>query len=108
VTNYSALDDAFQALASSTRRRVVADLSRGPASVGTLAATTDMALPSFLRHIQVLERAGCVSTAKTGRVRTCRLTPDPLDLAGDWLADQRAVWTARTDRLERFLREDDR
>ena len=108
MANYSVLDDAFHALASETRRRVVVELARGPATVGALAAPFDMALPSFLRHIQVLERAGTVRTEKAGRVRTCHLTPAPLDVAGGWLADQAAVWTARTDRLERFVLEDDR
>jgi hypothetical protein len=34
--------------------------------------------------------------------------PDPLERAQGWLAEQRAVWEARTDRLERFLLEEDR
>lgn len=109
MPNYSAvLDGTFGALASPTRRRVLVELSRGPAAVTELARPFDMALPSFLRHITLLEQAGCVATAKSGRVRTCRLLPDPLENAQGWLAEQRAVWEARTDRLERFLLEEDR
>lgn len=109
MPNYSdVLDGTFGALASPTRRRVLVELSRGPAAVTELARPFDMALPSFLRHITLLEAAGCVATAKSGRVRTCRLMPDPLERAQGWLVEQRAVWEGRTDRLERFLLEEDR
>jgi DNA-binding transcriptional ArsR family regulator len=109
MPNYSdVLDGAFGALASPTRRRVLVELARGPAAVTELARPFDMALPSFLRHITLLENAGCVATEKSGRIRTCRLMPDPLERAQGWLAEQRAVWEARTDRLERFLLEEDR
>lgn len=109
MPNYSAvLDGTFGALAGPTRRRVLVELARGPAAVTELARPFDMALPSFLRHITLLEQAGCVATEKSGRVRTCRLVPDPLENAQSWLAEQRAVWEGRTDRLERFLLEEDR
>ncbi|TCK22381.1 ArsR/SmtB family transcription factor [Pseudonocardia endophytica] len=109
MPNYSdVLDGAFGALASPVRRRVLVELASGPAAVTELARPFDMALPSFLRHVTLLEDAGCVATEKTGRVRTCRLLPAPLERAQGWLGEQRAVWEARTDRLERFLREEDR
>ena len=69
----SQLDDVFVALADPTRRAVLARLGRGDASVGELAAPFAMALPSFMKHIALLERSGLVTSRKQGRVRTVTL-----------------------------------
>ena len=97
------LDDIFQALADPTRRAVVQRLGRGPASVSELAEPFDMALPSFMKHIRFLEASGWIRTRKEGRVRTCTIEGKPLAAATAWLADQRALWEGRTDRLEQFV-----
>ena len=104
VAKYSpALDDVFSALADPTRRAVVAVLGRGPASVGELAQSASMTLPSFMKHVHTLERCGLIHTAKSGRVRTCMLNRKRLGVVDSWLAQQRAVWEGRTDRLEQFV-----
>lgn len=94
------LDDVFGALADPTRRDVVRRLGGGDATVSELAADSTMALPSFLKHVRVLERSGIVRTSKTGRVRMCSLRRERLALVDDWLAIQRNEWEQRTDRLE--------
>jgi DNA-binding transcriptional ArsR family regulator len=97
------LDQVFQALADPTRRQVIERLVSGPASTTELAEPFDMALPSFTQHLGVLERAGLVTSTKTGRVRTYRLAPAGLALADGWLADQRRTWERRLDQLDDFL-----
>lgn len=96
------LSEVFYALADPTRRAIVGTLGRGPETVSTLAAPFEMALPSFLKHLSVLERCGVIRSAKLGRVRTCELVPKTLTQAERWLAGQRAVWDARSDRMARF------
>jgi hypothetical protein len=54
-----------------------------------------------------LEDSGLISTVKRGRVRTCHLNRDRLGVLDDWLAEQRRVWTERTDRLEQFVTEEE-
>lgn len=104
---YSAvLDDVFGALADPTRRAVVGRLGDGPASVGDLARSASMTLPSFMKHIHTLERCGLIHTAKSGRVRTCTLDRHRLGVVDGWLAEQRAIWAGRTDRLEQFVTTD--
>lgn len=98
-----ALDETFRALADPTRRAVVQALGRGPASVSELARPFEMALPSFLQHLKVLEDSGLVTTAKTGRVRTCTLRKEPLAAAEHWLETQRSLWTQRLDQLDRLV-----
>jgi DNA-binding transcriptional ArsR family regulator len=97
------LDGIFQALADPTRRAVLGQLGKGPASISDLARPFDMALPSFMKHIHLLEESGWIRTRKKGRVRTCALEKKPFAAVESWLDAQRALWEARTDRLERFV-----
>ncbi len=100
MANYEVpLDTVFHALADPTRRAVIHRLSTGQASVTELAGPFDMALPSFMKHLRVLEESGLVSSEKTGRVRTCAIVPEAITVAGTWLAEQRALWEGRADRL---------
>jgi DNA-binding transcriptional ArsR family regulator len=97
------LDRVFQALADSTRRRMVDKLAEGPASVSELAAPFAMSLPAIVQHLQVLEASGLVRSEKTGRVRTCRIEAKTLSLAEQWIEVRRAAWEGRLDRLGEFL-----
>lgn len=97
------IDGVFRALSDPTRRHVLERLNRSPASVSELAAPFDMALPSFVQHLRVLEGCGLVRSRKRGRVRTYRLAPERLGLAEDWLARQRALWERRLDQLDDYL-----
>ena len=93
----------FRALSDATRRDVVARLTRQPASVSELAAPFQMALPSFVQHLRVLESSGLVRSTKAGRVRTYHLVPKRLQLAENWLATQRDMWESRMDRFEAYV-----
>ena len=93
----------FVALSDPTRRRMIQRLGRGPASVGDLARPFPMTLPSFMKHVRMLESSGLIQTRKTGRVRHCTLNRDRLALVDGWLADQRRLWEERTDRLEQLV-----
>ena len=97
-------DDVFHALSNSTRRRVLEQLSVGPATVSELAAPFDMKLPSFVQHLSVLERSRLVKSKKHGRVRTYEIVPDRLKLAEHWLAEQRRLWEERFDRFDAYVK----
>jgi DNA-binding transcriptional ArsR family regulator len=97
------IDRVFQALSDPTRRQVLERLGKSPASVSELADPFDMALPSFVQHLGVLESCGLVRSRKTGRVRTYELEPRRLKLAEDWLAKQRTLWERRLDQLDEYL-----
>lgn len=95
---------AFAALADPTRRAILARLSNGDATVGEIAKPFEIGLPTLLKHIRVLERGGLVSSEKSGRIRTCSLTPEALRSADDWLRAHIGTWESRLDRLEAHLR----
>ena len=73
------LDASFAALSDATRRGVLEQLGHGDASITTLADAFRMTLTGMRKHVGVLEQAGLVTTAKVGRVRTCRLGLRRLD-----------------------------
>ena len=93
----------FQALSDPTRRAFLARMADGPLSVSDLAYPTGFSLPTILRHLDVLETAALITTTKSGRTRLCRARPETLAATADWLAEQRAEWEARTDRLEAYV-----
>lgn len=106
MTNQSLeLDLMFHALADETRRGMLMRLTKGPATVGDLAGPIEMALPTILRHLKVLEDGGLIRSRKDGRVRTCELEPAGLALAERWIAERRAMWERRLDRLGDVLAE---
>lgn len=91
--------ELFQALADPTRCAIVRALADGAQTVSALAEPFEMALPSFMKHLGVLERVGLVRSSKVGRTRHCELVPARLAQAEQWLAGQRALWKARSDRM---------
>lgn len=104
MANYgSALDSAFHALADPTRRAVIRRLNQGSASVSELAEPFDMALPSFLKHVSVLERSRLISSHKRGRIRICSLERENLVAAERWFDELRAQWASRYSNLDNLL-----
>lgn len=97
-------DDVFYALSNSTRRKVLEQLSMGPATVSELAAPFDMKLPSFVQHLSVLEESRLVKSKKHGRVRTYEIVPQRLKVAEDWLNERRKAWEDRFDRFDQYVK----
>lgn len=102
------LNTAFSALSDPTRRAIIEKLVTGPATVSALAEPHDIALPTFLRHLRVLEDCGLVRSVKKGRVRTCHIEAAPLMEVQGWLEWQRRVWEGRLDRLSALADQIDR
>ena len=78
-------------------------LAAGPASVTELARPFQVALPTVVQHLGVLEAAGVVTSTKVGRVRTYQLAPEALTPAAEWISRQRTPAEQRLDRLGTFL-----
>lgn len=99
----SSLDTIFVALGDPTRRAILERLAAGPATVTDLGAPFDMTMPSLMGHLKKLEAAGLITSEKDGRVRTCALAPQAFAPVQDWLAQQKAIWEARLDRLDALV-----
>lgn len=103
VSQMANLDGVFHSLSDGTRRAVIAQLAYGPASIGDLAQNHHMALPSFMKHIRVLEASKMVRSRKVGRVRICQLRPAALTAAQGWIEKERRVWETRLNQLDSFV-----
>jgi DNA-binding transcriptional ArsR family regulator len=101
----SRLDTSFAALSDPTRRGVLEQLGRADASISDLAEKFHMTLTGMKKHVGVLEQAGLVTTAKVGRVRTCRLGLRRLEDETEWIERYRQLWDARFDELDKVVEE---
>ncbi|MFD9011453.1 metalloregulator ArsR/SmtB family transcription factor [Streptomyces sp. NPDC059552] len=76
------MDALLAALADPARWRLVGLLAERPRPVGVLAQLAEARQPQTTKHLQTLERAGLVTSRRTGQRRIYALQPDPLrDLA---------------------------
>jgi DNA-binding transcriptional ArsR family regulator len=97
------LSETFAALASPTRRAILARLAEGEATVNELAEPFEMKLPAVSKHIKVLERAGLVIQGQRAQYRPCTLDASPLEQVSTWAEQYRPVWEARFDRMDDYL-----
>jgi DNA-binding transcriptional ArsR family regulator len=95
----------FAALADPTRRAILARLAQGEATVNELAAPFNLSLPGVSKHLKVLQHAGLISQGRRAQWRPCRLEPERLKEAADWIDTYRHIWEERFDRLDDYLRE---
>ncbi len=98
------LSTLFSALADPTRRAILARLSQGQAPVKELAAPFGLSGPAITKHLHVLERAGLISRGREGQLRPCRLEPQALAPAAEWIDAYRQMWEAQLDRLDAYLK----
>ena len=99
------LDHTFSALADPTRRAILARLALGEATVGELAEPCKVSLPAISRHLKVLETADLIIREKRAQQRVCKLRPEALKTASDWIEQNRRMWEERFDRLDAYLRD---
>ena len=99
------LTATFAALADPTRRAILGRLAGGgERNVTDLAKPFDLSLPAISKHLKVLERAGLIERGRDAQWRPCRLRPEPLKQANDWLAQYRQSWEESFDRLDAYLK----
>lgn len=108
VDRSAQLDNTLIALADPTRRRILAQLSRGEARVTELAAPLPISLNAVSKHIKLLERAKLVRRRVRGRDHFLSLDARPLEQAAHWIETQRAQWTQRLRKLDEILQEENR
>jgi DNA-binding transcriptional ArsR family regulator len=99
------LDTAFAALADPTRRAILARLASGEATVGELGEPFPISAPAISRHLKVLEEAKLIARTRHGQQLICRLNPEGLKSAQEWLDHYRAFWTGMFGRLDTHLKQ---
>jgi len=97
------LDRAFAALADPVRRRIIARLSRGPATVNELAEPFEITKQAVSKHIQVLEQAGLVTRSRDAQRRPVHLDPAQLEAMTAWIDRYRLLHEEEYRRLDAVL-----
>ncbi len=97
------LDNAFAALADSTRRTILVRLAKGEATVMELAEPFKMTQPAISQHLKVLEDAGLIVGRVEGTKRPRRLAKPGIDAMDQWLAMLRKALDKNYDRLDEVL-----
>ena len=99
--------DTFIALADPTRRQIIETLATGERSFGELAEQFHMSRPAVSQHLKVLRDTGIVTARAEAQRRIYRLSDEGLDEMDAWLEKVRTFWSARLDRLEQLLTDDE-
>ncbi|WP_374348446.1 ArsR/SmtB family transcription factor [Phenylobacterium sp.] len=100
----ASLAQTFAALGDPTRLAILDRLAgEGELTVQEIAAPLPMSLPAVSQHLKVLEGAGLIARGRDGQKRPCRLNVERLAQTALWFDHTRAAWSARLDRLDRFL-----
>jgi DNA-binding transcriptional ArsR family regulator len=100
----TSLDSAFMALADPVRRRIIARLSRGQATVNELAEPFAITKQAVSKHIQVLEQAGLVTRTREAQRRPVHLNPARLEALTAWIDQYRLVHEEQFRSLDAVLR----
>jgi DNA-binding transcriptional ArsR family regulator len=93
------MDTVLQAISDESRRILLGQLRRGPATVTELAALLPIARPGVSRHLRVLREVGLVEVRNEAQRRIYSLRPQPLRELDEWLGEYRALWEHRLDAL---------
>lgn len=97
------LTQTFSALASPTRRAILARLVKGEATVNQLAEPFNMSLPAISKHIKVLENAGLIVQGQKAQYRPCTINVMPLKEISTWTEQYRHIWEDSFDRMDNYI-----
>jgi DNA-binding transcriptional ArsR family regulator len=97
------LDRAFMALGDPVRRRIIARLSRGPATVNELAEPFQITKQAVSKHIQVLEQAGLVTRTREAQRRPVHLDAAQLEALTAWIDRYRLIHEQQFRTLDSLL-----
>jgi DNA-binding transcriptional ArsR family regulator len=94
----------FAALGDETRLRLISRLcDRGPVSITRLTAGSRVTRQAITKHLQVMERAGLVHSARQGRESVWQLDQQRLEYARRYLDLISKRWDNALGRLRKFV-----
>ncbi|HEY7800959.1 MAG TPA: metalloregulator ArsR/SmtB family transcription factor [Hyphomonadaceae bacterium] len=100
------LQPVFRALADPTRRRILRDLAREPASIADVASRFEISRPAVVKHLAILREGGLIAIQPKGRERINVLKPEGLRSAAEWLTFFDAFWDEKLARLKLAVESD--
>jgi DNA-binding transcriptional ArsR family regulator len=101
------VDRVFGALADATRRDILRRAMSGDEGVAELADHYPISFAAVQKHIAVLERAGLVTKARTGRRKLVRTDDEGLAIARRLLDQYEELWRGRVERMQDIITTDE-
>ena len=102
------VDEILTAVGYPIRREMLRRLSERPCRAGDLARGFAVSRPAICKHARILQRAGLIRAAKSGRERMYELAPDAgaaMQAAAAQLQELSAFWDAALDAFKRIAEE---
>jgi DNA-binding transcriptional ArsR family regulator len=99
------LDLLFTALADANRRKMILCLKSGSRTVEALREPLGITLWGTMKHLQILEESGLVTTKKIGRSRYCELQGQKLETVTQWIDEIQSFWAGNLERLAELVEE---
>ncbi|MEO8285225.1 MAG: helix-turn-helix domain-containing protein [Chloroflexota bacterium] len=97
-------EHVFKAVADHHRRHLLDSLTQADGQTLTqLCASMPMSRIGVMKHLDILEQAGLITTHRVGREKLHYLNPEPLQNVASWLESYRRLWDDRMDRLEDLI-----
>lgn len=93
----------FAALGDETRLRIVLRLGAGPQSIVRLTQGSSLTRQAVTKHLNVLQKAGLVSHARSGRETVWTLERDRVDQARHYLGLIARQWDEKLESLRAFV-----
>ena len=97
------LNRAFAALSDPLRRKLVARLALGDATVNELAAPFAVTVQAVSKHLRVLEGAGLITRSRDAQRRPCHLEPTAFGPLAAWIEAYRVRTEEKYRRLDAVL-----
>jgi DNA-binding transcriptional ArsR family regulator len=94
------LTDALIAISHPSRRAIIAQLAKGPATFSDVAKPFDTALNATTKHLKLLERAGLIERQRKGREVYISLRAEPLRAVASWVHEYERFWNERLDTFQ--------
>lgn len=84
--------DVYQAIADPVRRDIIHLLSKQAMNVNSVAQHYDISRPAISRHLRILRECGIIKVNKSGRERLCKIEPEMLQMAFNWMDQYKELW----------------
>ena len=99
------INQIFKAIADPTRREIfhVLVFAAAALSITQLSAHFDMSRQGVTKHLKLLETAGLIDIAPSGRERYCLANPAPLQEIRDWAETYERFWDNQLGKLAEHL-----
>lgn len=104
IDNQSAgLEEVFHALASGTRRKILAQLASGEETVQDLAEKNNITKQAVSKQLKILLKSGLIKERRSGREKYCRFDPGPLDSMRRYLDELESFWEEKLNNLKNHI-----